>query len=189
MSSKTSSSREGLQWIKVRRFLSLPFSPDRLKTYQRVHRFEDISIEGLWDDGIRGLLLDADGTLGHHHATSFPEPVIQHIKKMLQRGFKLAVYTNASENRFGQIPEVPVVTHVPPKPDPVGFEIAMRDYLKLNDPQAVCMVGDNYITDGGAVDAGMRFLHVHPLPGPENPFHRLTRWLAERLAHWHHAEG
>ena len=40
----------------------------------------------------------------------------------------------------------------------------------------------NYITDGGAVDAGMRFIHVKPVPGNENPFHHTTRYLAELLA-------
>jgi len=58
----------------------------------------------------------------------------------------------------------------------------MKKYLQLDDPATVCMIGDNYITDGGAIDAGMRFIHVQPVPGPENPLHRATRFIAYRFA-------
>ena len=60
--------------------------------------------------------------------------------------------------------------------------LAMKKYLQLDDPATVCMIGDNYITDGGAIDAGMRFIHVQPVPGPENPLHRATRFIAYRFA-------
>ena len=40
------------------------------------------------------------------------------------------------------------------------------------------MVGDNYITDGGAIDAGMRFIYIHPIKGKEPFIHALTRYLA-----------
>lgn len=59
--------REGLKWVKIKRFLTLPFSPKRLKTYKAVKRFEDVPIEDLTADRIKGVLLDADGTLGPHH--------------------------------------------------------------------------------------------------------------------------
>ncbi|MDH5764213.1 MAG: HAD hydrolase-like protein [Nitrospinota bacterium] len=177
--------REGLKWVKILRFLSLPFFPGSLRTYQAVQRFEDISIEDLVANGIKGVLLDADGTLGPHHTRVFSEPVRKHVHKMVENGLRVAIYTNAMEDRFEAFEGVAVVTEVPPKPDPRGFEIAMKQYLKLNDPESVCMVGDNYITDGGAVDAGMRFIHVQPVPGPENFFHRATRALACRIARWH----
>ena len=175
--------REGLTWEKIKRFLTLPFFPAYLKTFKFVKQFTDISLEELKNLGIRGILLDADGTLGPHHAESFSEPVIQQIQDMIDQGFKVAIFTNASEERFQQIPDVPIVTNVPPKPDPLGFKKAMEDYLNLKDPSEVCMIGDNYLTDGGAIKAGMKFIHVLPIQGNENYFHRLTRttayWLAQ----------
>jgi len=170
--------REGLKWVKVRRFLALPFSPKSLKTYRAVKQFEDVPIERLTADGIKGVLLDADGTLGPHHTRVFSESVRAHVQAMVQNGLRVAIYTNAMEDRFDAFEGVAIVTDVPPKPDPRGFEIAMKKYLQLDDPATVCMIGDNYITDGGAIDAGMRFIHVQPVPGPENPFHRITRFIA-----------
>lgn len=172
------SPREGLKWVKIRRFLTLPFSPKSLATYQAVRRFEDISPDLLAADGIRGVLLDADGTLGPHHTRSFSGPVRDHVATLLAAGLKVAIFTNAMEDRFEAFAGVTVVSDVPAKPDPAGFTTAMRRDLGLDDPQSVCMIGDNYITDGGAIDAGMRFIHVRPVPGPENPFHRLFRFLA-----------
>lgn len=172
------SPREGLKWVKIRRFLTLPFSPKSLRTYRAVKRFEDVSIDRLVADGIKGVLLDADGTLGPHHTRVFSESVRSHIEKMIARSLRVAIYTNAMEDRFEDFEGVAIVTDVPPKPDPHGFEIAMKNYLQLDDPATVCMLGDNYITDGGAIDAGMRFIHVQPVPGPENPFHRVTRFIA-----------
>ncbi len=182
---KASNPREGLKWVKIRRFLALPFSPRRLRTYRAVQRFEDIDIDALAADGIQGVLLDADGTLGPHHTREFPESVRANVHQMVQSGLRVAVYTNAMEDRFDALEGVSVVTGVPPKPDPRGFEIAMKQYLHLDDPATVCMIGDNYITDGGAIDAGMRFIHVQPVPGPENLFHKIIRRLAFLIARWH----
>ena len=174
--------REGLKWVKIKRFFSLPFSPKSLKTYKAVKRFEDVPIDVLAADGIKGVLLDADGTLGPHHTRTFSEPVRNHVEKMVALGLRVAIYTNAMEDRFEAFKGVTIVTDVPPKPDPRGFKIAMEKYLRLDDPATVCMIGDNYITDGGAIDAGMQFIHVQPVPGPENPFHRFTRFIAYLLA-------
>ena len=184
-----SNPREGLKWVKIQRFLTLPFAPAALRTYQAVQRFEDISVDRLVADGIKGVLLDADGTLGPHHTRVFPESVRTHIEKMIAAGLRVAIFTNAMEDRFDAFEGVAVVTDVPPKPDPRGFEIAMQRDLQLDDPATVCMIGDNYITDGGAIDAGMRFIHVRPVPGPENFVHRATRALACRIAHWYFPES
>ena len=184
-STPSSAPREGLKWVKIKRFLALPGSPARLKTYRAVQRFEDVPIDALVAEGIRGVLLDADGTLGPHHARVFSDAVRAHVHHMVQSGLRVAIYTNAWEDRFGAFEGIAVVTGVPPKPDPRGFETAMKKYLQLEDPATVCMVGDNYITDGGAIDAGMRFIHVRPVPGPENLFHKITRHLAYLIARWH----
>ncbi len=181
-STPSSAPREGLKWVKIRRFITLPFSPKSLRTYRAVKRFEDVPIDHLISDGIKGVLLDADGTLGPHHTRVFSESVRDHIAKMLASDLRVAIYTNALEERFETFEGVAIVTDVPPKPDPRGFGIAMKKYLQLDDPATVCMIGDNYITDGGAIDAGMRFIHVQPVPGPENPFHRATRFIAYLFA-------
>ncbi len=175
-----SSEREGLTWAKVSRFLSLPFRPSRLSTYLAAKRFDEVPLNTLLQDGIKGVLIDADGTISPHHTRDIDPSILAHIQKMLQQGLKVAIYTNAAEDRFQPLEKlgVQVVKNVPPKPDRAGFEIAMKEFLELNDPFKVCMIGDNYITDGGAIDVGMRFIHIQPITGNEPIIHALTRYLA-----------
>jgi predicted HAD superfamily phosphohydrolase YqeG len=183
----TSSDREGLTSAKLSRFLSLPFQPSRLTTYLAVKNFEEVPLDVLLRDGMQGVLLDADGTLGPHHTRDFDIAVIDHVKKLLQMGLKVAIYTNASDDRFQpfEILGVKIVKNVPPKPDRAGFEIAMKEFLGLHDPSKICMIGDNYITDGGAIDAGMCFIYTQPVNGNEAIIHRLTRYLAYLCACLH----
>ena len=182
-----SNDREGLTSAKFSRFVSLPFQPSRLSTYISVKRFEEVPLDILSQDGIQGILIDADGTLGPHHTLSFESSVLDHVQAMLQQGLKVAIYTNAAEDRFQIFEElgVKVVNNVPPKPDSAGFEIAMKEFLGLSDPSKICMIGDNYITDGGAIDAGMRFIHVQPVMGDEPLIHAITRYLVYICARIH----
>ena len=90
-STPSSAPREGLKWVKIRRFITLPFSPKSLRTYRAVKRFEDVPIDHLISDGIKGVLLDADGTLGPHHTRVFSESVRDHIAKMLTSDLRVAI--------------------------------------------------------------------------------------------------
>ena len=130
--------------------------------------------------GLEGVLIDADGTLASHHARTFNLSVLDHVRIMLENGLKVAIYTNACEDRFEVFQKmgVEVVSNVPAKPDPRGFQIAMTDFLHLNDPTKVCMIGDSYVTEGGAIDAGMLFIHVQPVKGNESLMHSATRLFA-----------
>ena len=183
----TSSENEGLTWAKLSRFIALFFQPSRSSTYLFTKQFEEVPIDFLLGDGIKGILLDADGTMGPHHSRVFEPAILDHVQKMLQQGLKVAIYTNAAGDRFESFEKigVKVVRNVPPKPDRTGFIKAMKNFLDLDDPLKVCMLGDNYITDGGAVDAGMRFIHIQPVPGNEPLIHASTRYLAFLCARMH----
>ena len=170
---------------KVLRFLSIPFRPSLLQTYLAVDQFIDVPIDQLKVDGIQGLLIDADGTMGPHHARKFSQEVVEHVNKMVDNGIKVALYTNAFKDRFYQFQNVAVVTDVPPKPDRRGFEKAMKKFLGLDDPNAVCMIGDNFITDGGARLAGMRFIYVRPVKGNEPFPQTVARKLAFQCARFY----
>ena len=105
--------RDGLTLAKTLYFLSMPFRPNLLKTYMAVDRFVEVPINQLKVDGIKGILVDADGTLGPHHARKFSSEVVAHINKMVDHGLKVAIYTNAFEDRFHQFKGINVVTNVP----------------------------------------------------------------------------
>ena len=125
--SNTNPSREGLTGKKFFRFLSLPFQPSRLSTFLSLRCVEEVPIDLLIEKGIKGVLLDADGTLGPHHVREYDTGVLGHVQKMVAKGLKVAIYTNAFEDRFQSFEEigVKIVKNVPPKPDPAGFVIAM----------------------------------------------------------------
>ena len=178
-------SGEGLTLAKVLRFLLMPFRPTLLQTYIAVNRFTDVPIDQLKADGIQGVLIDTDGTMGPHHARKFSQEVVEHVNKMIDSGLKVAIYTNASEGRFNQFQNISVVTDVPQKPDHRGFEKAMKNFLQLDDPKMVCMIGDNFITDGGACLAGIHFIHIRPIKGNEPFFHAFTRKLAFMCARFY----
>ncbi len=180
--------REGLTGAKVSRFLLLPFQPKLLKAYLAVKRFEDITIDHLLNDGVKGVLLDADGTLGPHHTRHYPESVVVHVRLMVEKGLKVALYTNSSNKLFQQFDGIEIVREAYPKPDPRGFERAMKDHLQLKDPSTVCMVGDNFVTDGGAIGAGMRFIYVQPVKGGENIGHSFTRYLGTLCARLYYGD-
>ena len=167
---------------KLLRFLSLPFFPGKLKTFMAVTRFEEVPINALLDAGIKGVLIDADGTLCKHHSREFSPAVIERVQKMLSAGLKVGIYTNAFEDRFDLFTGVEIVTDVYAKPDSRGFLSAMKSHLGLDHPGEVCMIGDNYITDGGAISAGMLFIYVQPIRGNENWFHSLCRAYGAGLA-------
>ena len=177
--------RDGLTLTKTLYFLSMPFRPNLLKIYMAVDRFVEVPIDQLKVDGIKGILIDADGTLGPHHARKFSSEVVAHINKMVDHGLKVAIYTNAFEDRFHQFKGINVVTNVLPKPDKRGFEKAMTDFLGLDDPSVVCMIGDNFLTDGGARLAGMHFVHIRPIRGDESFIHSFTRKLAFKFAQFY----
>jgi uncharacterized protein len=178
-------SREGLNLTKVLYFMLMPFRPNLLKPYMAFGHFTEVPIEQLKLKGIQGVLIDADGTLGPHHSRIFSREVIEHVNKMVTSGIKVAIYTNAFENRFQQFKDITVVTDVAPKPDRRGFKEAMEVFLGLKNPKKVCMIGDNFITDGGARLAGMYFIHIHPIKGDEPFIHSFTRKLAFQCARFY----
>ena len=177
--------RDSLTLAKTLHFFLMPFRPNLLKTYMAVNHFTEVSVNQLKMGGIQGVLIDADGTLGPHHARTFPSEVVEHINEMVNNGLKVAIYTNAFEDRFHQFKNINVVTDVLPKPDKRGFERAMKDFLGLDDPSVVCMIGDNFLTDGGARLAGMHFIHIRPIRGNESFIHSFTRKLAFRIAQFY----
>jgi putative phosphatase len=181
-------SREGLTSAKALRFLVLAFKPQYLKSYLAVRRFEDIPIEALLKDGVQGVLLDADGTLGPHHARHYPDSVVNKVMKMADKGLKVAIYTNSDDQLFQQFQGIEVVREAYAKPDPRGFETAMKVHLGLDDASKVCMVGDNFITDGGAISAGMRFIYVQPVKGKEGLVHSSTRYFAALCARFYYGD-
>lgn len=157
-------SREGITWHKILQMFRL-FLPKNTRTLLRLNKFSQFDpdkIEKQTGTKIKGIILDVDGTIAYNHAKILPEN-IKHLKNLLAKGLKIVCYSNMQwTSRYKNLPkEIKVLTNLPPKPSPQGFKMALK---QLNVPQKnTAMLGDSYITDGGAIRLGISFIYVKPL--------------------------
>lgn len=112
--------------------------------------------------GIRGLLLDIDGTLMQTRDKMPAQPVLDWLKRMRQAGFVLYILSNnrheARVRAFAEALELPW-QYLAHKPGQAGFQRAFRETgLK---PEELALVGDQIFTDmWGARRAGCLALMV-----------------------------
>ena len=157
-------SREGVNLAKIIQFFKL-FHPKYTETFIRLDRFTDLDIDKIRESTgveIKGIILDVDCCIAPHHGEILPEN-LEHLRKLIAKGVKIVIYSNMEwSERYGDLQDkIPVLTNLPPKPDPEGFEVAVQ---RLGVPKEnVVMVGDNYLTDGGAIGAGIKFIHINPI--------------------------
>lgn len=161
-------SREGLTFGKFFQALRL-FWPANTKTLARLEHFTELDIDKIRTEtgvDIKGIILDVDGCVAYNHENILPVNV-EHLQKLITRGIKIVVYSNmAKTNRYDVFDDnIIVLTNVRPKPEPAGFELACQ---KLGvTKENIVMIGDNYLTDGGAIRAGINFIEVKPLRQPD----------------------
>jgi len=166
-------SREGLTGEKVAQLGRL-FVPSLNHAIAKVSSFSviDISrINELLGTNFNGVILDIDECVAPHHGEVLRENV-DSIIKMINQGVKIVIFSNmkASERYNPLIEtvrestgyEIKVITSRYAKPDPRGFEECV-DELGLTEEEDTLMIGDNFVTDGGAIKAGIPFIKVRPI--------------------------
>lgn len=157
-------SREGITVSKIVQMFRL-FRPKNTHTLLRLNKFAQFDPAKIYQQTgikIKGVILDVDGTIAYNHSKILPEN-IKHLKNLLAKGLKIVCYSNMKwSTRYNSLPKkIKVLTNLPPKPSPKGFKVACR---QLNLPkQNIAMIGDSYITDGGAIRFGLHFIYVKPL--------------------------
>jgi predicted HAD superfamily phosphohydrolase YqeG len=167
-----------------------PSLTNTLKRQGNLEKFEDINVDEIMRT-VRAMILDVDGTLTCG-TEDFTPQIVEKLREIKSK-IPACVYCNQNYNWpvFEQL-GIPVARHLPNKPDPHGFNVAMDLYLQpqiknrspLTAP-AVAMVGDNYLTDGACRNIGMQFIHVKRHQGPEDKFAKLLRQLGEGIAEFH----
>ncbi len=191
-------SREGLTAEKFFQPFRL-LSPQNTHAIAKVSAFQKISISKineLLGIDIRGVILDIDECVAPHHGEILPENIAA-ITAMIQEGISMVIYSNMeSTDRYNPLIEavrnetgylIKVMTNIPAKPHPAGFQ-ACAEELEL-PPENIAMIGDNFLTDGGAIRSGMKFIKVKPIASPKTSGKRLIqksfRTLAEKLSDLH----
>jgi len=166
-------SREGLSMHKVWQLGRL-FVPENNHAIAKVSKFSVIDIDRineLLGTNFKGVILDIDECVAPHHGDILQEN-LDAIVKMVNDEVKLVVFSNmkASERYNPLIDrvreecgyEIKVIMTPHGKPDPRGFEESMRA-LELTEGEEALMIGDNFVTDGGAISAGIPFVKVNPI--------------------------
>lgn len=156
--------REGINFTKIVQLFRL-LRPRNTKTLARLQKFTDLDLDKIQAKTgveIKGIIVDVDDTISYQHGKILEENV-KHIKNLRSQGVKFAVLSNMKRtSRYDVIEnDAIILTNFPAKPDPRGFEEACK---KLQLPKKnIVMVGDNYVTDGGAIRAGINFVYVKPI--------------------------
>lgn len=147
-------------------------------------RVEDIDLDGWWQKGIRGLILDVDDTLTLHNSPLVADPVVSWLKTARQKGFKCFIVSNnkspAHIEKLAQMLEMPALAQAR-KPRSNGFLWALKQ-MEL-PPDQVVAIGDRVLTDilGGA-SCGLRTCLVAPvtqnLSRRKRTLYAFEKWLS-----------
>lgn len=107
----------------------------------------DISPSWLYQKGIRGVLIDLDGTLASRKAPLPPDTVNRFLEAMRQAGILVLVFSNNFESRvrtFCYALGVPYISRAR-KPFRKGFQRAAKRLGLL--PSQIAVIGDQIFTD------------------------------------------
>lgn len=142
----------------------------------------DISLDELWAQGYRAIIIDLDNTLVGYRRVEPAEEVIAWVRAAQTRGFALAIVSNNVRAWVSSIATfLGIVTYVPAalKPLPFGLFRAVR---KLRVPRKeTVVVGDQLFTDVlGARLLGLTAILTDPLLR-EHRAMSIVRWVERRM--------
>ncbi|GAC1403111.1 MAG: YqeG family HAD IIIA-type phosphatase [Candidatus Velthaea sp.] len=141
----------------------------------------DVSLDDLWDRGMRGIIVDLDNTVCGYHQNELIPGVRDWIAAAKARGFRVVIVSNNFHERVAAIGAQLDVPGVPNalKPLPQGFLRALR-LLGTSRGQTV-VIGDQLFTDVlGAKLLGLHAVLTEPIVAKDFPLTRVLRSL-ERL--------
>ncbi len=189
--------------VKNWRQLGRVLRPKHTVTLARAKKFTSVDIgrlnarrAELGQRPLRALILDVDETMAPHHGR-ISQANKEHIRALIADGVTIGIFSNrrddASPGRGDDLAELRAMgvyvadEGVPAKPNPAGFEEVTRGLIAHARAQGrtlaadeVAMVGDNYMTDGGAIQAGLAFVKVKPVATDNSQFRRPMGTFAKR---------
>ncbi|MFH1218708.1 MAG: hypothetical protein V1679_02605 [Candidatus Peregrinibacteria bacterium] len=166
-------SREGLTGEKVWQLGRL-FRPKWNHAIAKVSEFGVIEIERINEElkmNVKGVILDIDECVAPHHGDVLDKNIVP-IINMVQQGVRIVIFSNMkSSERYDSLIkavaettryQIKVITSDYAKPDKIGIKECV-DSLELGENEDVIMIGDNFLTDGGSIQAGVPFVKVKPI--------------------------
>lgn len=139
-------------------------------------RVQDISVDKLAKNNIKGLILDIDNTLVPEHMREADENAVKWIEEIKSAGFKVCIVSNATKKRvikFNERLKLHAI-HRASKPGTKAFEKAAK--LMELENKNIAVVGDQIFTDiYGGNRAEMFTILVSPIHKRESLFVLLKR--------------
>ena len=153
-----------------------------IRPLRRVSSVLDISLEELWHDGYRAIIIDLDNTLVGYRLREPAAEVVAWVRSAQARGFSLAIVSNNVRAWVSSIATfLGIVTYVSDafKPLPFGLFRAVR-HLRVSRKETI-VVGDQVFTDVlGARVLGLAAILTDPILR-EHPGMRLVRWCERQI--------
>jgi HAD superfamily phosphatase (TIGR01668 family) len=158
-------------------------SVDTLRPDAHAASLVDVDVAGLWERGLRGIVLDLDNTCCAYHQPELADGVADWVADARDRGFRIVMLSNNFSERVAAagaqlgVPTVPNAL----KPLPFGF---LRALKLLGTPRRdTVVIGDQVFTDmlGGKL-LGLRTVLTEPIVAHDFPLTRVLRFL-ERLVY------
>jgi len=154
----------------------LMIGPDRFAA-----RLCDVSLAGLWDQGVRGLILDLDNTMVAYRQSEIVQDHVAWVEDAHARGFKMVMLSNNFSERVRTVAAQLRIECIPNalKPLPIGF-LRAKKHLGLARRQ-IAVVGDQLFTDVlGAKTLGLYTILTEPIEPHDFALTRVFRFF-ERL--------
>lgn len=147
-----------------------------------IDSINDITIELLEKNHIKGLILDIDNTLVPNHVADADKNAVQWIESMKAAGYKMCIVSNASQKRvirFNDRLKLYAI-HRAMKPGTAAFRKACRTMNLEN--KNIAVVGDQIFTDiYGGNRSGMFTVLVKPIDKREGRLVQFKRIFEKRI--------
>lgn len=159
------------------------FFPDEIQdsTYE-------IDFEGLYQQGVRGVLFDIDNTLVEHGADATPRAItlFQRLKKI---GLNSCLISNNQEERVLRFNKEIGTNYIYDAHKPSGKNYRKAMEIMGTNLSNTIFVGDQLFTDVfGAKRIGMRNILVRPIDPKEEIQIVLKRYLEKIVLHFYEKE-
>jgi len=152
------------------------FGPDRF-----VRRLAGVSVDALYDEGFRGLIVDLDNTLMGFRQTELEADHLAWVERAQERGFTMVMVSNNFTERVTGIARQLRVPCIPNALKPLPFGV-LRAVRMLDMPRKqIAVVGDQLFTDvlSGKL-CGLYTILTEPIEAKDFPVTKIFRFF-ERI--------
>lgn len=145
----------------------------------------DVDFTGLFNQGIKLLLIDLDNTLIPYDQSEPNDALHKFFKDLKAIGFETIIVSNNHFDRikcFADKAEVSFVSSAK-KPTKIGFKKALKKTSRRYQKEEICVIGDQLMTDiFGAKRLGLMAILVTPIKKKSEKWYtKLNRIIEEKM--------